>query len=105
MISKWYSESNTSLDSEKVYGLEFIYLHGLVENLAGYDLLLGPSPIEDVKVGNYPVVIDINGITYGCQAYVWLTSNNIKKGLVTLNTDKEANQYAISKFNDQSICI
>ena len=105
MISKWYSESNTSFDSEKVYNLPFIYLHGLAERLAGYDLLLSLSSIENVKVGNYPVVIDINGITYGCQAYVWLTSNNIKKGLVTLNTDKEANQYAISKFNNQSMHI
>ena len=103
MISKWYSESNTSFDFEKVYGLEFIYLHGLAEKLASNDLLVGPS--VDVKVGNYPVVIDINGITYDCQAYVWLTINNIKKGLVVLNTDKEANQYAISKFNDQSMYI
>ena len=103
MISKWYSESNISFDFEKVYSLEFIYLHGLAEKLANNDLLVGSS--LDVKLGSYPVVIDINGITYGCQAYVWLTSDNIKKGLVVLNTDKEANQYAISKFNDQSICI
>ena len=73
-----------------------IYLHGQIEECASFDLLMAPS--NDVSIGVYPVIININDTTYACTAHVWKNSLGHRKGLVVLNTDKEARDYAHLKF-------
>ena len=85
------------------FPLDRIYLHGIIENTAGFDLLVTPTQGE-APLGIYPVVVDISGKTYGCTAYVWPDKDR-SIGLVVLNTDKPANEYAYAKFHDQSARI
>jgi len=92
----WYSELNAFDHHKRLHALDMIYLHGQIEQYASFDLLMAPS--NDVSIGVYPVIININDTTYACTAHVWKNSLDHRKGLVVLNTDKEARDYAHLKF-------
>lgn len=105
----WFAENTAP--SSAWFCLDRIYLHGEIENIAGFDLLVNTTGV-DALPGIYPVVVDVSGKTYGCTAYVW--APNVKRkfnepepnvGLVVLNTDKAANEHALKKFNDQATSI
>lgn len=102
-LSPWYAENTAPEASEdKVWHhLDQIYLHGKIEESAGFDLIVAEKP--DVPLGIYPVTVHANGTSYGCTAHVWTINkeDNTKtcKGLVVLNTDKESREYAHSKFS------
>ena len=96
----WYSEATAPLESSsKWFCLDQIYLHGTIEQLAGFDLIVNTTGSE-VPQGVYPVIIDVIGKTYACTAHVWI-SRETTKGLVVLNTDKPALEYAFAKFTDK----
>ena len=83
--------------------LNRIYLHGTIENLAGFDLIVNTTG-PDTPSGIYPVVIDVSGTTYACTAHVW-ESNGDTIGLVALNTDRPAIDHAFAKFTAHSARI
>ncbi|MCP3678357.1 MAG: hypothetical protein GY889_06290 [Proteobacteria bacterium] len=85
------------------FSLRQIYLHGAIEDYAGFDLIVKRDN-PDVPTGVYPVVIDVSGVTYDCTAHVWNSSLGTK-GLVVLNTDKENLEDAHLKFLDKSVAI
>lgn len=85
------------------FSLSQIYLHGAIEEYAGFDLIVKRHN-PDVPMGVYPVVIDVSGVTYDCTAHVWSSSVGTK-GLVVLNTDKKNLEYAHLKFLDKSVWI
>ena len=97
----WYSERNAFEYHNNLHALDMIYLHGQIEEEAEFDLLMSPS--NDVSIGVYPVIININDTTYACTAYVWNNRRHgNRKGLVVLNTDKEARDYAHLKFIEKA---
>ena len=93
----WFAESTapTSESDLEWFCLNRIYLHGTIENLAGFDLIVNTTG-PDTPSGIYPVVIDVSGTTYACTAHVW-RNRETTMGLVVLNTDKDAKDYAFSK--------
>ena len=98
----WFAD-NTAPDlpeGQRYYGLDRIYLHGEIENVAGYDLIVSLTGFN-VETGVYPVVINANGITYGCTAYIW-EIDDLPRGYVILNTDKDSNKFALDRFAQKS---
>jgi len=92
----WYSELNAFDHHKRLHALGMIYLHGEIEQYASFDLLMASS--NDVSIGVYPVIININDTKHACTAHVWNDSSGKRKGLVVLDTDKEARDYAHLKF-------
>ena len=80
----WFAESTapTSESDHEWFCLDRIYLHGTIENLAGFDLIVNTTG-PDIPSGIYPVVIDVSGTTYACTAHVW-ESGEDKIGLVSV---------------------
>ena len=93
----WFAEATAPEhpSDSRWFCLDRIYLHGEIEQQAGFDLLVSPTG-PDATQGIYPVVIDISGTTYACTAHVW-RNRETTMGLVVLNTDKDAKDYAFSK--------
>ena len=93
----WFAESTapTSESDHEWFCLDRIYLHGTIENLAGFDLIVNTTG-PDIPSGIYPVVIDVSGTTYACTAHVW-ESNGDKIGLVAMNTDRPAIDHAFAQ--------
>ena len=97
----WFAD-NTAPDlpeGQRYYGLDRIYLHGEIENVAGFDLIVSPTGF-DVETGVYPVVINADGTTYGCTAYIWKIGD-FPQGYVVLNTDKDSNKFAFDRFTQK----
>lgn len=97
----WFSEPTapTNQSDTKWFCLDRIYLHGVIEELAGFDLLVSTTPYP--PYGIYPVVIDVGGTTYACTAHVWKASSRTQ-GLVVLNTDKDRLEQAFQKFTNKA---
>ena len=104
-MAEWFAESTapTSESDLEWFCLNRIYLHGTIENLAGFDLIVNTTG-PDTPSGIYPVVIDVSGTTYACTAHVW-ESNGDTIGLVALNTDRPAIDHAFAKFTAHSARI
>lgn len=98
----WFAESTapTFGSSYEWFCLDRIYLHGTIESLAGFDLIVNTTG-SDAPSGIYPVVIDVSGTTYACTAHVW-KSGESTMGLVALNTDRPAIDHAFAQFTAQS---
>ena len=84
-----------------------IYLHGKLETMNGYDIcsfLLGNRPKDDTMM-KAKVYIDECTIVYATLFY-WEVrespTNRYYKGLVVMNDDKEALEYAKDKYWKQS---
>ena len=101
----WYAELTAPDTQEQLFCLDSIYLHGEIERLAGFDLIVSPTSPE-APLGIYPVTIDIDGTKYQCVSYVWVTLKTfIRKGLVVLDSDDSAKNYAAVRLIDQSVHI
>ena len=70
----------------------FIYLHGKIEEIVGYDIInhIDPIPTED---GIYSAEVVFNNTEYECTMYVWNLKTHVR-GLVVLNNDEESKKYA-----------
>ena len=89
------------------HGLEesgsYIYLHGKIEDMNGFDIvtfLRGNNPKKD---GVYPtkVYLDSTTIVY-CTMFLWETNMGNKDGLtglIAMNGDESAMQDAQEKYN------
>tara|TARA_R100000315_G_scaffold52583_1_gene26313 strand:+ start:228 stop:557 length:330 start_codon:yes stop_codon:yes gene_type:complete len=101
----WFAESTapTSESDLEWFCLNRIYLHGTIETLAGFDLIVNTTG-PDTPSGIYPVVIDVSGTTYACTAHVW-EINGDTIGLVALNTDRPAIDHAFAQFTAHSARI
>jgi len=101
----WYAESTAPHTQQKWFCLDSIYLHGMIEELAGFDLIVSPT-CSAAPLGVYPVTIDINGTEHQCVSYVWVTPKTfIRKGLVVLDSDVDAKNYAATQLIKQSVHI
>lgn len=70
----------------------YIYLHGKIEEIVGYDIIdrIDPIPRED---GIYLVEVVFNNTAYECTMYIWNLKTRVR-GLVVLNDDEESKKYA-----------
>lgn len=111
MKPTWYAEGFGTLnyghlkDGELFYGLDGIYLHGEIQDKAGFDLI---SIITDdetippkIETGQYPITIVVDGKDterYDCTGYIWQAASNRIRGLVVLDGDQKATDDAVHKF-------
>ena len=113
-VDTWYAEgiSGCHLDSlllpnnKALHDIGYVYLHGELEHLAGYDLICaltenGQEPT--LKVGKYPVNIAIGEQHYPSMAFIWIRKNfNEATGLVVSIDDTESMDYAEAQHASQS---
>lgn len=101
----WYAEITAPHTDQQWFCLDSIYLHGEIEQLAGFDLIVSPT-CSEAPLGVYPVTIDVNGTQYQCISYVWVTlKTSTRKGLVVLDSDDAAKNYAVTHLIKQSVHI
>jgi hypothetical protein len=114
MTDTWYAEGpggchlNTLVlpDGKTLHDISYVYLHGDLEDLAGYDLICtltenGQKPIP--KVGKYPVCIAIGNQLYPSMAFIWMRKDfGFATGLVVLLDDTESMDYAEANYSSQS---
>ena len=91
------------------YGLSesgsFVYLHGTLELMNGYDIVsfvAGNRPISD-GVYDVKVYLDKTTIVY-CTMYYWTTTLH-PTGLIVMNGDDVNMDYARGKYEDKSHSI
>ena len=81
---------------------EFIYLHGKLQQINGYDLIyLDEIPPKD---GIYPceVILSDGTVMKNCSFYYWKAPNRgINRGLVVLNSDIPSLEDAEEKYKQR----
>jgi hypothetical protein len=83
---------SSALNSELTV-FNWVYLHGDLEDLAGYDLLTNPQLV--IPDGIHPCVFVHEGQYYRSRLYIWQPDNfPYQKGLVVAASDKAGNTYA-----------
>tara|TARA_R110000868_G_scaffold11594_2_gene56625 strand:- start:2171 stop:2539 length:369 start_codon:yes stop_codon:yes gene_type:complete len=89
-------------DGKRFHHISFVYLHGELEQQAGFDLICvltenGQEPA--IRAGKYPVSIAIRNRQYPSMAFIWTPENYPElKGLVVLLDDTEAIAHAEAKY-------
>ena len=110
----WYAEgqggchlANLTLPNDKsLHDIGYVYLHGELEHIAGYDLICaltehGQEPT--LKVGKYPVCIAIGEHHHLAMAFIWIRKNfNVATGLVVLLDDTKSMVHAEAQYVSQS---
>ena len=107
----WYADGKPSPIQEGTYiiGIGGIYLHGDLEQLAGFDLIsipLDEKPTKDfteedhIEPGQYPVTIMMAGVPVDAIASIWDTKYSLK-GLIVSPSDQGALDYATERMNQQ----
>ena len=107
----WYADGKPSPIQEGTYiiGIGGIYLHGDLEQLAGFDLIsipLDEKPTKDFTVedhiepGQYPVTIMMAGVPVDAIASIWDTKYSLK-GLIVSPSDQGALDHATERMNQQ----
>ena len=94
-----------SSTSNKGKFLNFIYLHGQLEDFFHYDCCTSDKPL---RIGMYDV--EVYGYPYKCRAFIWNFEEKVVdnervysgRGLIVDANDKDANAYAIKKFIDKA---
>lgn len=83
-----------------------IYLDGKLEELNGYDIVdVLPRDFRGIARRNLVQqveVVFIDGTRHDAIAYTWMDLNSVFHGLVCAKDDKEANEYALKKFNERA---
>lgn len=114
--------------AEVTWQMNGVYLHGEVERLCEYDICY-PTDYKDFKSevrsvlydfasgkkfrkhlfldGIFPCIVDEK---YECTAYLWFDEEYIndycaQKGLIVLNTDEEAREYARKCYSERVPCL
>lgn len=81
------------------------YLHGLLQSRNGYDIfsIIGTLP---TSIGIYPAkVLGRADNDNECTLFLWVCSSNRTHGLVVLNRETSAMQYALEVYTKRSITI
>ena len=114
IANTWYAEGlggchlNTLIlpDGKTLHDIGYVYLHGELEHLAGYDLICaltdnGQEPT--LEVGKHPISIAIGNEHYSSMAFIWIRKNSdITTGLVVLLSDAESMVYAETMYASQA---
>jgi len=92
----------------------FCYLHGKLEEDAGYDIFGVINPllktekhtnyvISEMEDGAYPCTFEGKDCTF----FFWNDKNNPERhrGLVVYNDDEEGFNYALKSFNERAKCL
>ena len=80
---------------------EFIYLHGIIERWNAYDMVAFVDDVPTTK-GIYECTVLLGTNRYSpCKLYYWKDESK-NRGLIVLETDTEANEYALSKYNEEA---
>ena len=81
-----------------------VYLHGLLEQINGYDIC-GSTETLPTKDGEYPcTVIMLDGDRIEATLYLWhvnIGRDTIPKGLVVALNDKQGNVYGKRKLKEK----
>lgn len=96
--------------SQVLSPFNFVYLHGQLEEINGYDqLYYGAGDIEDLlNKETFVKVVFKDGSEHDAVAYVWdgyIGTQYIHRGLVCSVDDEEAKSYARAKFEERSVFI
>lgn len=89
--------------------LGYTYLHGKLEDDAGYDVYLIKNSdlnnltkrVEDLKTGKYPCYFN----NKPCTIYYWESGSNHPHGLVVYDDDTESVSYTEKCFNEKESVI
>ena len=109
----WYAEGlgGCHLDtlsipnSKSLHDIGYVYLHGELEQLAGFDLICaltenGQEPA--LEVGKYPVCVAIGEQHYSAMAFIWIRKNpKVPTGLVVILDDTESMASAEATYDSQ----
>lgn len=91
-------------DWTKTERLPFVYAHGRLEKMAGFDLLnisKGEKFDRTPRTENVTAVLP-DGKEVPAQMYFWVGPNDINRGLVVKNDDYQAEVYAKEKFSKRA---
>lgn len=82
----------------------WVYLHGHLSTLVGYDVVTQPESNADyTEPGIYPVIVrDENMVDYHANLFFWFEPNGNNRGLICFTRDEVAMNYAMNKLNQRA---
>lgn len=108
LIAENINRLSNNEDELSLYPFSFRYLHGEIECINGYDICYCDNK-EELELlntpGIYTVSVDIDGTIYECKAYIWNDKYKRIKGLIVLSSNKEDNEYALSKYEERALVL
>lgn len=100
LVSDQQSDDYPDADSA---GCDFLYFHGNLEDMFGYDLFSRVS--GKIPDGVFKGAVKVIGCDKPCTMYKWPSPLGGQRGLVVLDDDADAVAYAEKKFEEQPMSL
>ena len=81
--------------------LENIYLHGSLEIRTGSDKVFYLGEFE-IKEGIHKIIIRVDNHDENAFLYVWITQDDIQKGLIVAEDDGLSNEFALKAYRSKA---